>query len=148
MTAGRVGGYRVTCADGSVIVPAPVAEPLLRFLTVGLTNARRGNGGGNLTSDVLAILAALQVAAMRVDEGRSSANGTGIAGSGIVGDSSIWVARGDEITVTAAARRLGLTTRAVRKACAENRLRARKFGRQWLIHGDDLESYRFTEDGS
>ena len=50
------------------------------------------------------------------------------------------------LTVTQAALRADLTTRAIRKACAEGRLPAHKVGRSWIIDREDLEAWINDKD--
>ncbi|WP_295034675.1 helix-turn-helix domain-containing protein [uncultured Microbacterium sp.] len=47
------------------------------------------------------------------------------------------------VTCESAAGRLGCSARAIRRAIAERRLAATKFGGVWLIQASDLERYRF-----
>lgn len=50
------------------------------------------------------------------------------------------------LTVTEAAIRADLTTRAIRKACSERRLPARKVGRSWVIDREELEAWIGDKD--
>lgn len=50
------------------------------------------------------------------------------------------------LTVTEAALRASLTTRAVRKACQQRRLPADKDGRSWIIDREDLEAWINNKD--
>lgn len=47
------------------------------------------------------------------------------------------------VSCESAAGRLGCSARAIRRAIAEHRLTATKFGGVWLIQASDLEHYRF-----
>ena len=126
--------------DGTVVVPGAVAEPILRLIVRGLSQSSSGNGGGaRLSTDTIGVLSALNAAAAREEERSSSAAGTEIAESGIIGN------RSDAVRVTAleAASLLGCTDRAIRKACTEGRLRAVKLGNTWLIDAQDLDRHRF-----
>jgi excisionase family DNA binding protein len=128
--------------DGAVVVPARIANPLLRLLTRGILDIRKANGGGVMSADLMIVLEALQISAIRENERVSSANGTAFSVSGNVGIA------GDELTSSEAAHLLECTDRAVRKACKEQRLVGRKVGRQWLIRADALDNYRFGKTAS
>ena len=52
----------------------------------------------------------------------------------------------DTVSTTTAAALLGLTGRAIRKAIAENRLKATLLDNRYRIHRDDLADYRATRD--
>lgn len=127
-------------ADGTVVVPGSVAEPILRLIVSGLTQSVTGNGGGGrLSSDTIGVLSALNAAAAREEERSSSAAGTVVADSGIIGSRS----DAGRVTATEAAALLGCTDRAIRKACTEGRLPAVKLGNAWFIDAQDLDRHRF-----
>ena len=127
--------------DGTVVVPGTVAEPILRLIVRGLSQSSAGNGGGAcLTTDTIGVLSALNAAAAREEERSSSAVGTKMPESGIIGNRS----DAFRLTTLEAAHLLGCTDRAIRKACTEGRLRAVKLGNAWLIDAQDLDRHRFS----
>jgi excisionase family DNA binding protein len=118
-----------------VIVPRRVAAWL--EARTELPRLRRDSRGED--SEVAAVLLALSTAAQawRDDQTRrsSAAIGTGRA------DVAEPVAPFGGLTVTQAAARLDVTTRAIRKAIADGRLVAEKTGRAWLIDPAELAHY-------
>ena len=50
--------------------------------------------------------------------------------------------RGEALTVAQAAREAGVANETIRRAAREGRLRARKFGRDWVIIRADLEYWQ------
>lgn len=50
----------------------------------------------------------------------------------------------EAMSTTAAARRIGVTDRAIRKAIAQGRLQAEQVDGRWCITGADVEHYRAT----
>lgn len=121
--------------DGSVVVPGRAAEPLLRILVLALRDVRRNAAGGQLGADAVRVLYALHHAAVRHDEDRSSAGGTEVFESVSLDSAREW------LTATQAAALLECSTRAVRKACSEGRLSARRVGERWLIDPDSIHRY-------
>lgn len=120
---------RYVHAGGIVVVPARIAAVLERYTDVGrLRVDRRGQD-----AELDAVLQALRFAAMGW---KSSATGTSVATVAEPGSSSAW------LSTTQAATQLHLGERAVRKAIAEQRLRAVRVGTRWRISREDLEQYR------
>lgn len=120
--------------DGTVLVPARVAERMLRVLVLGLSDDRRRNAGGRLDPEFVKVLHALQAAASREDSRLSSDVGT-------MDGESVSVALG-RCTASQAAALLECTTRWVTKACVEGRLPGQKVGSIWLIEREAVEAYR------
>ena len=118
--------------DGSVRVPARAVPALVRLLVRGVLAGRAARDYSvNFDWAVLgdAIAEGLE----------SSARGTGSEGP-----RSLEESRG-LLTVQDAADRSGRTTRGVRKACAEGRLRGVKVGDTWLITESEVERWRHRE---
>jgi excisionase family DNA binding protein len=121
--------------DGAVVVPARVAEAMIRLLTLGVTEGRLK--GIPVNTDMVVVLDALQRAAMAEDAVGSDL-GT------MVGDPvSVVVADVPLVTAGQAAERLGCTARAITKAIENGKLLGRKVGHQWLIREQDFDTYRF-----
>lgn len=129
---------RLVRPDGSVVVPAAVADGMLRLLVLGVTTASRMNAGGSPSVDVLEVLHALNVAAVKAGDAH-------VSGIGPVFEESVTVGVQGEswLTCSEVAALLQCTERSVRRACEQGRLPALKKGRQWLIHEDHLDTYRF-----
>jgi excisionase family DNA binding protein len=123
--------------DGSVVIPARVVERMLKLLELGVVAARQRGMGGAVNTDMVVVLDALHEAAERP----SSAIGTTVPGS-----RSLEVS-GKLLTAQSAADRIGCSSRAVRKACTEGRLRAVQVGRAWLIEEGELERWRYGDAG-
>lgn len=121
--------------DGPVVVvPARVATWLLR--RAGLEAYHRDHRG--LDPQVDAIIVALKVAdrTWRASVGTDLGTDTDGTGPGPAG--CPW------LSTTEAARRLGITDRAVRKAIAAGRLRAQWVGGVHALDPADIEHYRAT----
>jgi excisionase family DNA binding protein len=135
-TKERDGGYwRLVLDDGSVLVPASVADGFQRMAQLGLSMLLRKNDGGAVSRGAIEVFHALQAAATRESERRSSASGSEFSDLGKV-------RRVGALTAGQAAERLGITPRAVRNACHGGRIRATRIGRDWAIETDALEDFR------
>lgn len=132
--------------DGSVLVPPHIADKVLRLLMIALRTAQRANAGGIPARDVVGILRALHIAAIKDAEQASSASGTEESKSVSVKvrESPVLAFPGQWVSCSDAAALLECSPRSVRKACEQGRLPATKTGRQWLITKDALDTYRFT----
>lgn len=129
---------RLVQADGSVVVPGAVADGVLRLLVLGVTRASQRNAGGRPTDSVLEVLHALNQAAVKAAESSTSGSGSDIAEK-----RTMITQDGNWMDSKEAAALLDCTDRAIRLACGQGRLYARKTGRQWMIHEKDLDTYRF-----
>ncbi|MFF0243963.1 helix-turn-helix domain-containing protein [Streptosporangium sandarakinum] len=107
--------------DGSVVIPAAVAGPVLRLLTIGLT-ARVRADGGEVGVTARRVLYALHEAAQRHET------------AGFLDETPAVVSGMVEVTATDMASFMGCSPQYVRRLCASGVLRARRVGRQWLIH--------------
>ena len=112
--------------DGSVVIPARIAAWLDR--TTGFTADRRIRLR-DTDPDAYATLAAIRLAALSYRNGSHCGTKTG-APQPNSPDSEPWV---DTAT---AARRLGISPRAVRKRAAAGRIPARRTGGRWLVRTD------------
>lgn len=129
---------RLVRPDGSVVVPAAVADGMLRLLVLGVTTASRMNAGGSPSVAVLQVLHALNMAAVKAVDAPLSVNGPVFEEMGSIGVKGVtWQ------TCSEVAALLQCTERSVRRACEQGRLPALKKGRQWLIREDHLDTYRF-----
>lgn len=140
MVTGRIPPEfaRLVRPDGSVVVPAAVADGMLRLLVLGVTTASRMNAGGSPSVAVLEVLHALNMAAVKADEVPMSVSGPKSDETGIIEVQGVtWQ------TCSEVAALLQCTERSVRRACEQGRLPAKKTGRQWLIREDHLDTYRF-----
>jgi excisionase family DNA binding protein len=125
-------------ADGSVVVPAAVADGMLRLLVLGVTTAARMNAGGSPSVPVLEVLHALNMAAVKAVDAPVSVSGPESDETRIIRVQGVsWR------TCSEVAALLQCTERSVRRACEQGRLPAKKTGRQWLIREDHLDTYRF-----
>lgn len=112
-----------------VIVSARVADYLNRHAGLGLyRKTHRGHD-----PEVDAALLALAVVG-----GAWSGTGTGTS----VAAPAEPVRRSTSLGSAEAAARLGITSRAVRRAIAEDRLKATRIGNAWRINTADIEHYR------
>ena len=127
---------RLVRSDGSVVVPAGVADAVVRLLVLGLTEAQHANAGGRVSPQMMDVLHALNAAAIREDE--MSARGRDYSSSG-----KINVSVQNLLTPQEAAALLQCTDRQVRRLCEQGKLPARKLGQHWLIAEPDLDKYRF-----
>lgn len=122
--------------DGSVVVPAAVADAVLRLLVLGLTDVHHKNAGGRPSSETVNVLHALNVAAIK--ESEMSARGRDYNSFGIIRESDKGFLTPREIAVL-----LHCSERQVRRLCEQGKLPAQKLGQHWLIAESDLDTYRF-----
>lgn len=122
--------------DGSVVVPAAVADAVVRLLVLGLTQTQHANAGGRVSSQMMGVLHALNVAAIKEDE--MSARGRDYSTSGTIEVSGEKLLTAREVSAL-----LAVTERQVRRLCEQGKLPARKLGQHWLISETDLDTYRF-----
>lgn len=114
-------------ADG-VFVPRELCRPTARALTIWARKEVERNGGARIVPEVLALISALDSAAM-------SASGRPFATM----DTHCWLAVGE------AARRAGISARHARRLAKDGRLIARKDGRDWLIDSRSADEYHRRE---
>jgi excisionase family DNA binding protein len=122
--------------DGSIVIPAAVADSVLRLLVLGLTQAQHANAGGRPTIETVNVLHALNMAAIKDSE--MSARGRDYSSSG-----TIEVSGEKLLTSRESALSLHCTERQVRRLCEQGKLPALKIGQHWLISETDLDTYRF-----
>lgn len=122
--------------DGSVVVPAAIADAVVRLLVLGLTQAHHTNAGGRVSAQMVDVLHALNVAAIKDSE--MSARGRDYSTSGIIEVSGEKLLTSREVSAL-----LALTERQVRRLCEQGKLPAQKLGQHWLISETDLDTYRF-----
>lgn len=127
---GRGAGAYVHGLEGPVVVVSGrVAAWLERAAAL---DRLRVEARGSADAEVYAVLAALHTAALAW---RGSVSGTPPANRAELPPPS------SSMTVQEVAARVGLGDRAVTKAIAKGRLRARRSGRQWLIEAEDVVHY-------
>ena len=119
-----------------MLVPARVAGPLVTLLTIGVREGRRR--GVPVDMDMVVVLDAIHEAAERWEQSVGAASGTTGPGENRVGLGNHVL-----LSVATSAARAERSERAIRKACSERRLRAKKSGRDWQIAEEDLDDYRF-----
>ncbi|MEU2800237.1 helix-turn-helix domain-containing protein [Streptomyces sp. NPDC007117] len=107
--------------DGSVLIPAALAGPVLRILLRDVS-ARVAVDGGKVAPGVSGLLWALKAAADQIEAEVGSAPGT-------PADRPVSV----EISTAEAARELGCSEGYVRRLARAGRLRGRKVGPVWLV---------------
>ncbi|WP_329220281.1 helix-turn-helix domain-containing protein [Streptomyces microflavus] len=112
---------RLLREDGSVLIPAALAGPVLRVLLRDL-GARFHVDNGRVSPSVVGLLWALAEAADRVEVEEGS-------GPGTPAERPVSV----EISTAAAARELGCSESYVRRLARAGRLRGRKVGSVWLV---------------
>ncbi|MFH9768462.1 helix-turn-helix domain-containing protein [Streptomyces microflavus] len=112
---------RLLREDGSVVVPAALAGPVLRVLLRDV-GARLQSDQGVVSSPVSGLFWALAMAAERAEAEEGS-------GSGTSADRPVRM----EISVSQAAEVLGCSTEYARRLARSGRLPARRVGRAWLI---------------
>ncbi|WP_257132559.1 MULTISPECIES: helix-turn-helix domain-containing protein [unclassified Streptomyces] len=112
---------RLLRADGSVVVPAALAGPVLRVLLRDV-GARLQSDQGAVPSPVTGLFWALALAAEQAEAEESSAPGT-------PAERPVSV----EISTAEAARELGCSEGYVRRLARAGRLRGRKVGPVWLV---------------
>ncbi|MBK6040825.1 helix-turn-helix domain-containing protein [Streptomyces sp. MBT55] len=118
-----VGGAarRLLREDGSVLIPAVLADPVLRILLRDVS-ARVAVDGGKVAPGVSGLLWALKAAADQAEAEAGSAPGT-------PAERPVSV----EISTAEAARELGCSEGYVRRLVRAGRLRGRKVGPVWLV---------------
>lgn len=124
------GARRLVRADGAVVVPPEIAGELLRFLTVGLTERVRADGG-EVSRSARRVLYALHTAAVRADQQPAFVSETRAAPSGSV-----------ELTAQQVADILGCSPQYARSLVRTGQLHGRRAGRAWLIDPNSLDRYR------
>lgn len=123
--------------DGSVVVPAAVADDMLRLLVSGLTAQVRSAHGGGVSPQARRVLYALHKAAQRHEAEHMSDVGTLPPTSSTI-----------EMSVAEAARRMECSTRHVRRLLATGRITGRRLSpRLWLVDEASLDDYRRGNDG-
>ena len=123
--------------DGRVLTPPRLAGWNRSLIEAALSDIRRAGRGGELASDVLEFLDALQQSEMSVN-GRLTGGFERIDVSGEGGES---------LTSARVAEVLECTDRTVRRAFEAGRLRGRKLGHEWVTTRADLDEYRFGKRG-
>ncbi|MEU3835577.1 helix-turn-helix domain-containing protein [Streptomyces microflavus] len=112
---------RLMREDGSVVIPAALASPVLRVLLRDV-GARLQSDQGAVPLPVTGLVWALALAAERAEAEVSSASGT-------PAERPVSV----EISTAEAARELGCSEGYVRRLARAGRLRGRKVGAVWLV---------------
>ncbi|MGW6584437.1 helix-turn-helix domain-containing protein [Streptomyces globisporus] len=112
---------RLLREDGSVVIPAVLADPVLRILLRDVS-ARVAVDGGKVAPGVSGLLWALKAAADQAEAEAGSAPGTPAVPPVSV-----------EISTAEAARELGCSEGYVRRLARAGRLRGRKVGPVWLV---------------
>ncbi|WP_317992358.1 excisionase family DNA-binding protein [Streptomyces sp. JV180] len=107
--------------DGSVVIPGPLAGPVLRVLLRDV-GARLSVDGGKVAPGLPGLLWALKEAADRAEAEGGSAPGT-------PAERPVSV----EISTAEAAQQLGCSEGYVRRLARAGRLRGRKVGPVWLV---------------
>ena len=113
-------------ADGAVRIPARLAPWVCSVLGREIADIRRRGRGGNLASDVLELLDALE---------QGSDHGTEETPGGTM-DVGRFLSTGEVASI------LECSSRAVTKAIAAGRLAGNRVGDVWLVAETDLEKYR------
>jgi excisionase family DNA binding protein len=125
---------------GAVVLPGRLAALLVRMagrdkLAMLRLNCR------DTDAEAHGALLALVLAAQMYEEIRGSADGTKLAtAKAFPGELTRWVSSLE------AAERLGITSRAVRRAAAEGRLRGRQVGNGWVFDPVDVEVFRMERE--
>ncbi|KOG77370.1 hypothetical protein ACZ90_59460 [Streptomyces albus subsp. albus] len=112
---------RLLRPDGSVVIPGPLAGPVLRVLLRDV-GARLSVDGGKVVPGLPGLLWALKAAADRAEAEGGSAPGT-------FAERPVSV----EISTAEAAQQLGCSEGYVRRLARAGRLRGRKVGPVWLV---------------
>jgi excisionase family DNA binding protein len=121
--------------DGSVVVPAAIAEDVLRMIVLALDTRSRADGG-SLGPMARRVLWALHRAAQRHDA--QQAQLTGDVASDVPRLATV------EVTVAEAAELLGCTPQWVRYLLSTGRITGRKVSpRLWLVDRASLDAYRY-----
>jgi excisionase family DNA binding protein len=123
-------------ADGTVTVPARVADKMLRLVTLGVLDARRRHILIDL--DMILVLDAMNIATLAAGRA-SSAVGTDDGEDRRLGDAATLR------PVAEVADAMGCSTRWVRKEIASGHLLAHRVGSRWLIADSDFETYRHAQ---
>lgn len=112
---------RLLREDGSVVIPAALAGPVLRVLLRDV-GARLKADQGAVPSSVSGLFWALALAAERAEAEESS-------GAGTVSERPVSM----EMSTAAAARQLGCSEGYVRRLARSGRLQGRRLGPVWLV---------------
>lgn len=128
-------------AGARLVLTRRGAEIATALQTLGLELLRRRAGGYvPLPSDVRAVLEATRRAAGFADETTSGTSGTDVPLSISVGPRQLDTRTAAEVT--------GMSTQAVRKACATGRLTAVRVSGVWVIDADSVSRYALEREAT
>lgn len=133
----------VELADGSVIVPGDVAGDLIAAVVRDLRNRARRDGL-SVSARTVAVLTALQHAAVRHEERQAAPTATSEVGSVPPPSLTVW------ITAREAASAMGCSEEWVRALCRSGAVMGRRAGTTktapWLIDTASLDRYRYGQE--
>lgn len=142
-------------ADGHVVLSRKGAEMCHAALVLAHRQLKARHGGAPISDDMVWLAEVLRIATIPPERSEASAGrevavttsqrqevGSEVAEPGSAGSESAAVGAGGYLDTRDAAALLGISDRAVRKACDLGKLRASRVAGHWLIEEADALAYR------